>query len=144
MLDSTKSAEEVQKTAIKRVKKAKKEGKQVDKKRDSKKPGLLEIKQLPRVLDEQDLKEYFQQFGKVEKVKLARSTRTANSKGYAFVLFADSNIAKIASETMNGYLLFTNLLKCRTLSEEQMKFDDIFKVCYRNSEHARQSIKTLN
>ena len=25
-----------------------------------------------------------------------------------------------------------------------MKFDDIFKVCYRNSEHARQSIKTLN
>merc|ERR1711997_781280 len=72
-LDSAKSAEEVQKTAIKRVKKAKKEGKSVDKKRDAKKPGLLQIKQLPRGLDEQDLKEYFQQFGKVENVKLARS-----------------------------------------------------------------------
>merc|ERR1711879_472933 len=92
-LDSTKSAEEVQKTAIKRVKKAKKEGKQVDKKRDTKKPGLLQIKQLPRVLDEQDLREYFQQFGRVENVKLARSSRTANSKGYAFVLFKDGKTA---------------------------------------------------
>ena len=109
-LDETRQ-EEIQVQADEAAKKAKKAPKNAKKKV----PGVLHVRQLPRVLDEQDLKEYFAQFGKVEKVKLARSTRTANSKGYAFVLFADSNIAKIASETMNGYLLFTNLLKCRTL-----------------------------
>merc|ERR1711934_1102468 len=144
-LDSSKSAEEVQKTAIKRVKKEKRAGKQVDKKREAKKPGVLHVKQLPRVLDEQDLREYFQQFGRVDKVKLARSSRTANSKGYAFVLFRDGKVAEVAAKSMDKYLLFNCLLKCKAITnEEYVKFDDIFKVTYKCRDEAVRKIGELN
>merc|ERR1712151_602395 len=144
-LDSSKSAEEVQKTAIKRVKKEKKAGKKVDKKREAKKPGVLHVKQLPRVLDEQDLKDYFQQFGRVDKVKLARSSRTANSKGYAFVLFRDGKVAEVAAKSMDKYLLFNCLLKCKAiLNEEYVKFDEVFKVTYKNRDDAVRKITELN
>merc|ERR1711893_272833 len=140
-LDSSKSAEEVQKTAIKRVKKEKK----ADKKREAKKPGVLHVKQLPRVLDEQDLKEYFQQFGRVDKVKLARSSRTANSKGYAFILFKDGKVAEVAAKSMDKYLLFNCLLKCKAiLNEEYVKFDEVFKVTYKNRDDAVRKITELN
>jgi len=144
-LDSSKSAEEVQKTAIKRVKKEKRAGKKVDKKREAKKPGVLHIKQLPRVLDEQDLKEYFQQFGRVDKVKLARSSRTANSKGYAFVLFRDGKVAEVAANSMDKYLLFNCLLKAKAiLNEEYVKFEHIFRVTYKCREEAVRKITELN
>merc|ERR1711893_441242 len=144
-LDSSKSAEEEQKTAIKRVKKEKKAGKKVDKKREAKKPGVLHVKQLPRVLDEQDLKEYFQQFGRVDKVKLARSSRTANSKGYAFILFKDGKVAEVAAKSMDKYLLFNCLLKCKAiLNEEYVKFDEVFKVTYKNRDDAVRKITELN
>merc|ERR1711976_572983 len=144
-LDSTKSAEEVQKTAIKRVKKDKKAGKKSDKKSQPKKPGVLHIKQLPRVLDEQDLKEYFSQFGRVEKVKLARSSRTANSKGYAFILFKDGKVAEVAGKSMDKYLLFNCLLQCKViLNEEYVKFDEVFKVCYKGRDDAVKKIMELN
>merc|ERR1711893_115576 len=144
-LDSTKSAEEVQKTAIKRVKKDKKAGKKSDKKSQPKKPGVLHIKQLPRVLDEQDLKEYFSQFGRVEKVKLARSSRTANSKGYAFILFKDGKVAEVAGKSMDKYLLFNCLLQCKViLNEEYVKFDEVFKVCYKGRDDAVKKISELN
>jgi nucleolar protein 15 len=144
-LDSTKSAEEVQKTAIKRVKKEKAAGRKVDEKRKQKKPGVLHVKQLPRVLDEQDLKEYFQQFGRVDKVKLARSSRTANSKGYAFILFRDGKVAEVAAKSMDKYLLFNCLLKCKAITnEEYVKFDDIFKVTYKGREEAVRKIGANN
>merc|ERR1712066_384502 len=116
-----------------------------DKKREAKKPGVLHVKQLPRVLDEQDLKEYFQQFGRVDKVKLARSSRTANSKGYAFILFKDGKVAEVASKSMDKYLLFNCLLKCKAiLNEEYVKFNEVFKVTYKNRDDAVRKITELN
>lgn len=44
--------------------------------------------------------------------------QTANSKGYAFVEFEYDDVARIAAETMNNYLMFGKLLKC-----EEMMFD---------------------
>merc|ERR1712168_1360633 len=75
--------------AVKRAKKVKPE---------SKKSAVLHIKQLPRVLDEQDLRDYFIQFGKVKRIKLARSSRTGNSKGYAFVEFKEEKTAEICAK----------------------------------------------
>lgn len=42
--------------------------------------------------------EYFTQFGKVTKVRLSRSKKTANSRGYAFLEFQSAEVAKIAAE----------------------------------------------
>lgn len=42
------------------------------------------------------------QFGKVTKVRVSRSKKTARAKGYAFLEFASAEVAKIAA----GALLF--------------------------------------
>lgn len=61
---------------------------------------------MPHGFYENELKGYFQQFGKVTNVLVARSNRTGNSKGFAFVEFLHPDVAKIAAETMNNYLMF--------------------------------------
>merc|ERR1712191_8669 len=127
-LNSEQKAEEVQKEALKKVKK---EGKDLSKPRTQ---GVLHVKQLPRVLDEQDLLEYFQQFGNVLNVKLARSKRTGTSKGFAFILFKDSRVAEVAAKSMDKYLLFSCLLRCIAITnQDSMKFDDISKVTYKTT-----------
>ena len=39
--------------------------------------------------------------------------QSANSKGYAFILFEDAEVAKIVANTMNDYILCGRLLKCK-------------------------------
>ena len=39
--------------------------------------------------------------------------QTGNSKGYGYVQFMDEEVAKIAAETMNNYLMFEKILKCK-------------------------------
>ncbi|VDM57701.1 unnamed protein product, partial [Angiostrongylus costaricensis] len=64
----------------------------------------------------QQLWEYFTQFGKVVRVRVSRSLKTGNFKGWAYVGFADKEVAEIAAETMNGYLMFEKRLSCRVRS----------------------------
>ena len=39
-------------------------------------------------------------------------SQSGRSKGYAFIEFECDEVAKIAAETMNNYLMFNKLLKC--------------------------------
>lgn len=38
--------------------------------------------------------------------------QTGKSRGYAFVEFEFEEVAKIAAEAMNNYLMFERLIKC--------------------------------
>lgn len=67
-LDKQKQSE-FQEKSEKQAKKAKKLVKAGEKLEKSRKTGVLHVRQLPRVLDEQDLRDYFVQFGKVKRVK---------------------------------------------------------------------------
>ncbi|XP_045467185.1 MKI67 FHA domain-interacting nucleolar phosphoprotein-like [Harmonia axyridis] len=68
--------------------------------------GLLYIGHIPHGFYEEEMKEYFSQFGRVTNVKVCRSRISGKSKGYGFVEFLTPEVAKIASETMNNYLMF--------------------------------------
>lgn len=70
--------------------------------------------------------EYFSQFGKVTKVRLSRSKKSGKSKHYAFLEFASPEVAAIASEAMDGYMLFTQKLSSRVLPAEEVH-PDLFK-----------------
>ena len=39
--------------------------------------------------------------------------QTGNSKGFGYVQFLEEEVAKIAAETMNNYLMFEKILKCK-------------------------------
>ena len=46
-------------------------------------------------------------------LRLGRSKKTGASRGYAFIEFRYADVAKIVAETMNNYLMFEKLLKCK-------------------------------
>lgn len=77
---------------------------------DSPYRGVIFIGHLPHGFYEEELRGFFSQFGTVLRVRVARSRKTARAKGYAWVQFANDAVARIAAETMNGYLLFGRLL----------------------------------
>lgn len=84
------------------------------------KRGVIYIGRLPNGFEEKELKTYFQQFGDITRLRLSRNKKTGNSKHYAFIEFKEHEVAKIASETMNNYLLMGHLLKCTLLSEDKI------------------------
>jgi len=75
---------------------------------------------LPYGFFEQELLSYFSQFGRVTRLKLVRSKKTGGSRGFGYIEFEDEDVAKIAAETMNGYLMFRCLIKCRLLKRETL------------------------
>jgi len=81
--------------------------------------GVVIVKHLPHGFFEQQLRQYFRQFGRVLRVRLARSLRTGNSKGYAFVEFEYPEVAKVAADTMDNYLMFQKVVKATYIPPEK-------------------------
>ncbi|KRY56453.1 Ras-related protein Rab-18-B [Trichinella britovi] len=67
--------------------------------------GVVLIRNLPYGFFEAELWQYFEQFGKLNRLKLFHSKKTGRSKGYAMIEFANSDVAKIAASTMDNYLM---------------------------------------
>lgn len=85
--------------------------------------GTIYIGHIPHGFYENEMKSYFSQFGTVTKVRLARSKKTGGYKGYGYVQFFSEDVAKIAAEAMNNYLMFDKLLKCQYIPEEKLHPD---------------------
>ncbi|KAH3699555.1 MKI67 FHA domain-interacting nucleolar phosphoprotein-like [Dreissena polymorpha] len=79
--------------------------------------GVVYISHLPWGFEEQPMREYFKQFGAIKKLRISRSKKTGNSKGYAYIQFAHDAVAKIVAESMNNYLMFGKLIKCKHLEK---------------------------
>jgi len=88
--------------------------------------GVLYLGRIPHGFYETQMKSFFNQFGKVTRLRLSRSKKTGNSKHYAFIEFEYDEVAKIVAETMHNYLMFGRILKCYVLPEEKIH-PDMFK-----------------
>lgn len=69
---------------------------------------------------------FFSQFGVVTNRKVSRNKKTGKAKHYAFVEFQLPEVAAIAAEAMNGYMLFTQKLVCHVLRAAEVR-EDLFK-----------------
>lgn len=49
--------------------------------------GIVYIGHLPKGFEEEELKKFFTQFGKINKMRVSRSKKTGRSRGYAFMEF---------------------------------------------------------
>eukprot|EP01122_Echinamoeba_exundans_P004368 TRINITY_DN143_c0_g2_i3.p1 TRINITY_DN143_c0_g2~~TRINITY_DN143_c0_g2_i3.p1 ORF type:complete len:776 (-),score=85.06 TRINITY_DN143_c0_g2_i3:26-2044(-) len=74
-------------------------------------PTNLFVFHLPIALDEKGLKKLFEQFGRVEGVRVARDKQSRKSKGYGFVKFRRMQDAIQAVMQMNGYTVENKHLK---------------------------------
>jgi nucleolar protein 15 len=90
-------------------------------------PGLIRLSGLPYGFFERELYSYFSQFGNVSRLKLIRSKKTGGSRGYAYIEFEDEDVARIASETMHGYLMFRALIKSRLMDRNKIDTDKLFQ-----------------
>ncbi|RSM09708.1 hypothetical protein CEP52_004012 [Fusarium oligoseptatum] len=88
--------------------------------------GVIYIGRIPHGFYEHEMRQYFEQFGTIVALRLSRNKKTGASKHYAFVKFAEATTAEIVAKTMDNYLLFGHILKCRVIPKEQVH-DDLFK-----------------
>ncbi|KAI9829035.1 MAG: hypothetical protein M1832_000058 [Thelocarpon impressellum] len=85
--------------------------------------GLIGGRRIPHGFYEHEMRAYFSQFGDIRQLRLSRNKKTGRSKHYAFIEFASSEVAQIVADTMNNYLMFGHILKCRTVPKEQVHAD---------------------
>jgi nucleolar protein 15 len=78
---------------------------------------------LPYGFFEEQLEDYFSQFGRVVNLRLARNRTTAKSKHFAFVEFENQETAAIVAQAMNGYFLFGRTLVCQVVPPEKLHPD---------------------
>lgn len=89
-------------------------------------PGVVYIGRIPHGFYEHEMRQYLSQFGHVSRVRLSRNKKTGASKHFAFVEFKDASTADIVAKTMDNYILFGHILKCKTIPKEQVH-EDMFK-----------------
>jgi len=108
----TKAIKKDDKEVVRRPKLAKRFNKLAIKKDDLRTKGIVYIGHLPRGFEESELRKFFEQFGNISKLRVARSKSTARSKGYAFLEFESKAVAEIAVKTMDGYMMFGKKVQC--------------------------------
>mmetsp|Transcript_24240 Transcript_24240/g.95441 ORF Transcript_24240/g.95441 Transcript_24240/m.95441 type:complete len:101 (-) Transcript_24240:3035-3337(-) len=84
-------------------------------------PAVVYVGHIPHGFYEDQMREYFSQYGKVERVKLSRSKKTGRSKGYGFIEFESNSVASIAAQSMNGYLMFGQVLDVHVVEPEKVQ-----------------------
>jgi nucleolar protein 15 len=104
-------------------KKTRKKAKAAEKDSASGKPGVVYVGRIPHGFYEQEMKQYFSQFGNITNLRLSRNRKTGKSKHFAFVEFESAEVAEIVSKTMDNYLLFGHILKCKLVAPEQVHKD---------------------
>jgi nucleolar protein 15 len=93
-------------------------------------PGVVYLGHVPHGFYEKEMKSFFSQFGRVTRLRLSRSKRTGRSKGYAFLEFQHQEVAQVAADTMNNYLMFRQILKCEFVPADKLH-PDTFKNSHR-------------
>jgi len=93
-------------------------------------PGVVYLGHIPHGFYENEMRAFFSQFGVVTRLKLSRSKRTGRSKGYAFLEFRHEEVAKVAADTMNNYLMYRQILKCEFVPADKVH-PETFKNAHR-------------
>eukprot|EP00579_Thalassiosira_antarctica_P006057 CAMPEP_0201883936 /NCGR_PEP_ID=MMETSP0902-20130614/16315_1 /ASSEMBLY_ACC=CAM_ASM_000551 /TAXON_ID=420261 /ORGANISM="Thalassiosira antarctica, Strain CCMP982" /LENGTH=308 /DNA_ID=CAMNT_0048412805 /DNA_START=60 /DNA_END=986 /DNA_ORIENTATION=+ len=107
---------------------AKREGKGTKRKADSNdddeaanEPStVIYLGHLPVGFEEREITVFLNQFGNVKRCRVSRSTKTGRSRGYAFVEFADEEVAGIVAGTMSGYFLLEKRMVCHILPNDKV------------------------
>ncbi|KAJ3416016.1 hypothetical protein HDV05_003613 [Chytridiales sp. JEL 0842] len=82
--------------------------------------GVVYLGRIPHGFYEKEMRGYFSQFGQVLRLRLSRNKKTGKSKHFAFIEFENEKVAKIVAETMDGYLLFSHILKCKVVPQDKL------------------------
>ena len=131
--------------AIPNYKKTQKKLRQASQKGNKDGPGAVYVGRIPHGFYENEMRQYFSQFGNITKLRLSRNRKTGHSKHFAFIEFESHEVAKIVAETMDNYLMFGHILKCKYVQPESLH-PDTFKGAnkrFRVAPHNRMEQRAL-
>lgn len=83
-------------------------------------PNIWFYRRIPHGFYEHEMRAYFSQFGEITRLRLSRNRITGRSKHYAFVEFESVSVAKIVAATMDNYLMYGHILKCKYVPSDQL------------------------
>jgi nucleolar protein 15 len=86
---------------------------------------------IPTNFQEPELRGFLGQFGQVTRIKLSRSRKTANPRGFGFVEFDDPDVAEVVADTMSGYLMGEKRMVCHIVPQDKIR-PDMFKGSHRS------------
>ncbi|KAI6190195.1 hypothetical protein M3Y97_00090300 [Aphelenchoides bicaudatus] len=89
----------------------------IEKLREEAKGRVIRLKQIPFGFFDFQILQFFSQFGTVKRVRVPR-TKKGHVKRIAFVYFAEPEVARIASESMDNYLMFDSRVQSTVLTED--------------------------
>lgn len=78
--------------------------------------GVILVSRVPHGFYEQQMREFFSQFGEITRLRLSRNKKTGKSKHFAFVEFKEREVATIVAHTMDGYMMFDRTLRVKYLT----------------------------
>lgn len=84
---------------------------------------VVYVGRLPPGFEENQVREYFSQFGQIGRLRIRRNPRTGSSRHACFVEFRLAEVAAIVVETMHNYLIKGRLMQCSLVSEEKIHSD---------------------
>ncbi|CAM6094629.1 unnamed protein product [Calypogeia fissa] len=76
-------------------------------------PTSLNVGRVPHGFYEKQMKEFFEQFGTISKLRISCNKQTGKSKHYGFIQFEVPEVAAIGAESMNNYLLMESMLQVK-------------------------------
>ncbi|KAG9160871.1 hypothetical protein Leryth_008685 [Lithospermum erythrorhizon] len=81
---------------------------------------VLYIGRIPHGFYEKEMEGFFQQFGKIRRLRISRNRKTGKSKHFGFIEFESAEVAKVVAECMHNYLLFEHLLQVQLVPPERV------------------------
>ncbi|OJD28003.1 hypothetical protein ACJ73_00609 [Blastomyces percursus] len=87
---------------------------------EAEEPGTVYVGRVPHGFYEHEMRAYFSQFGPITQLRLSRNRTTGRSKHFAFIEFASDSVARVVADTMDNYLMFGHILKCKYVPKERV------------------------
>jgi len=82
--------------------------------------GVIRLTNIPHGFYEEAMQRYFGQFGKVMDIKVVRSRKSAKPLGLAYVKFQYRGVARLVAQSMNGYLMFNKIMRCKYIKSAKV------------------------
>lgn len=79
------------------------------------------MENLPQIVSEQDLKDLFEPFGRIESINLHVDAISGKSKGFSFVVYKHMYDAKDAQRAMNNFTLMGRAIKVSHVVDKAVK-----------------------
>ncbi len=96
------------------------------------------------LLEESQMKQYFEKFGPIEQCVIMHDKPTGKSRGFGFVIFAQENSAEIVMQFKNQHCIMGKWVECKRAMPKEVLNKDITQIPRENNYNNNFKVPTQN